>query len=97
LTSADVLLEIEEDAMAQMQKVLAKYFRGFSDVEPRLLSGTAYQALLRFIELEKIDLVVMATHGRSELSQVLLGSVAERIVRHSPAPVLTVRPGILRR
>jgi nucleotide-binding universal stress UspA family protein len=96
LTSAEVIREIEEDAMARMQKVMAKYFRGFPDVEPRLLSGAAYQALLRFIELEKIDLVVMATHGRSELSQILLGSVAERMVRHSPVPVLTVRPGALR-
>lgn len=96
LTSADVLREIEEDAMAKMENVLAKRFRGFRDVEPRLLTGPPHDALLRFIELERIDLVVMATHGRSELSQALLGSVAERIVRHSPVPVLTIRPADLR-
>jgi nucleotide-binding universal stress UspA family protein len=38
------------------------------------------------------DMIVMGTHGRSGLSQVLMGSVAERIVRKSPCPVLTVHP-----
>ncbi len=39
------------------------------------------------------DLVCIATHGRSGLARVLLGSVAEMVVRHAPCPVLTVRPG----
>jgi nucleotide-binding universal stress UspA family protein len=38
------------------------------------------------------DLVVMATEGRTGLSHLLIGSVAEKVVRHSPVPVLTVRP-----
>jgi universal stress protein A len=97
LTSAEVAGEIEEDAKARMEKITAKYFRGFPSVEPRLLSGAAHDALFRFLELEKIDLVVMATHGRSGLSNVLLGSVAERIVRHSPVPVLTVKPDKIRK
>ncbi len=39
------------------------------------------------------DLVCVATHGRGGLSRVILGSVAEMVVRHAPCPVLTVRPG----
>src|SRR4051812_34202515 len=39
------------------------------------------------------DLVCVATHGRGGLARVLLGSVAEEVVRHAPCPVLTVRPG----
>ena len=38
-----------------------------------------------------IDLIVIATHGRTGLSHVLLGSVAERIIREAPCPVLTIR------
>jgi nucleotide-binding universal stress UspA family protein len=41
-------------------------------------------------------LVVMATEGRTGLSHLLIGSVAEKVVRHSPAPVLTLRPGVRR-
>lgn len=40
-----------------------------------------------------VDLVCVATHGRDGLSRVLLGSIAEVVVRHAPCPVLTVRPG----
>jgi universal stress protein A len=39
----------------------------------------------------RVDLIVIATHGRTGLSHVLLGSVAERIVREAPCPVLTIR------
>lgn len=40
-----------------------------------------------------VDLVCVTTHGRDGLARVLLGSVAEAVVRHAPCPVLTVRPG----
>jgi nucleotide-binding universal stress UspA family protein len=91
LTSADVAREIREDAAARMKQIRSKYFRGFSDIETRLLTGTPHEALIRFAVKEKIDLVVIATHGRSGISNVLLGSVAEKMVRHSPVPVLTVK------
>jgi nucleotide-binding universal stress UspA family protein len=43
------------------------------------------------------DLIVMATEGRTGLSHLLIGSVAEKVVRHSPVPVLTVRPPAARK
>jgi universal stress protein A len=46
----------------------------------------------RFAEEEGIDLIVMATHGRTGLAHVLMGSVAERVVRTSLVPVMTVKP-----
>ena len=46
---------------------------------------------------EKADVIVMATEGRTGLSHLLIGSVAEKVVRHSPIPVLTVRPPSSRR
>jgi nucleotide-binding universal stress UspA family protein len=51
--------------------------------------------LIKIIEAAQekaADLIVMATHGRTGLSHALMGSVAEKVVRHAPCPVLTIRP-----
>lgn len=61
------------------------------DVVDTVLRGTAHERLVEYVEDRGIDVVVMGTHGKSGLSRVLLGSTAEKMVRHSPAPVLTVR------
>ena len=47
--------------------------------------------IIRRAEEDKSDLIVMGTHGRTGLPHIVLGSVAERVVRHAPCPVLTVR------
>jgi nucleotide-binding universal stress UspA family protein len=54
--------------------------------------GEAWSALSSFILEKNIDLIVMSTHGRTGLGKALLGSVTERVFRHSPCPVLTVGP-----
>lgn len=59
--------------------------------EQRLLSGDPAGALVEFAENEKIDLIVLGTHGRSGLSRLLMGSVAEAVVRRAPCPVLTFK------
>jgi nucleotide-binding universal stress UspA family protein len=53
--------------------------------------GTPAEAIVDYAAEQKADLIVIATHGRTGLSHVLLGSVAERIVREAPCPVLTIR------
>lgn len=53
--------------------------------------GFAFDEILLLAKEQKIDLIVMGTHGLTGLSHVLLGSVAEKIVRNAPCPVLTVR------
>jgi nucleotide-binding universal stress UspA family protein len=50
-----------------------------------------YPEILRYAEEHEVDLIVMGTHGRSGVSHMLLGSIAERVVRRAPCPVLTVR------
>jgi len=52
---------------------------------------TAYDGILTYAADKEIDLIVMGTHGRAGMSHLLLGSIAERVVRHAPCPVLTVR------
>ncbi len=60
-------------------------------VHSTLLQGSAAADVLRFATEGGIDLVVMGTHGRTGLKHLLIGSVAERVVRAAPCPVLTVR------
>jgi nucleotide-binding universal stress UspA family protein len=55
------------------------------------VEGQPFLEILRYATQNEIDLIVMGTHGRSGLDHVLLGSVAERIVRKSACPVLTIR------
>jgi nucleotide-binding universal stress UspA family protein len=54
--------------------------------------GRAWQEVIEIAREQKCDLIILATHGYTGLKHVLLGSVAEKIVRHAPCPVLTVRP-----
>lgn len=53
--------------------------------------GVDYEEIVEAASLQRADLIVMATHGRTGLAHALLGSVAERVVRRAPCPVLTVR------
>ena len=54
-------------------------------------SDSPARAIVDYARREAIDLIVMGTQGRSTMSQILVGSVAERVVRTAPCPVLTVR------
>jgi nucleotide-binding universal stress UspA family protein len=53
--------------------------------------GPPYDEIVRFAKEKNFDLIVMGTHGHTGLAHVLLGSVAEKVVRRAPCPVLTVR------
>jgi universal stress protein A len=61
-------------------------------VIPVLLSGHPVNQIADYAKTDKADLIVVATHGRTGAAHAFYGSVAERIVRQSPCPVLTVRP-----
>jgi nucleotide-binding universal stress UspA family protein len=60
--------------------------------EHRLLEGVPSEALPQLAEEENADLIVLGTHGRTGLRRLLMGSVAEAVVRHAKCPVLTLRP-----
>jgi universal stress protein A len=54
--------------------------------------GRAWQEVVEIAREQSVDLIVIGTHGYTGLRHVLLGSVAEKVLRHAPCPVLTVRP-----
>ena len=60
--------------------------------EHRMVSGLPADTIVRMAEDEGVDMIVMSTHGRTGLSRMLMGSVAEAVVRQASCPVLTVKP-----
>ena len=57
----------------------------------RVKVGVPFEEIVKIAGEERVDMIVMGTHGRSGLDRLLLGSVAERVIRLAPCPVLTVR------
>lgn len=81
-----------EDLRRGLQTLKAKAeAAGAGRVETRLMEGPIASELCDLTATEGFDLIVMGTHGRTGLSHVLLGSVAEKLVRTAACPVLTVR------
>lgn len=60
-------------------------------VEAVVVQGVPFTEIIRAAKEYMVDLIVLGTHGRTGLSQAIMGSVAERVVRKSPCPVLTIR------
>jgi nucleotide-binding universal stress UspA family protein len=84
------LEELEQQATSDLAQVLAK--EAEVEVMRRLAVGVAYRKIVEVAAEEKVDLIVMATHGRTGFSHLFMGSVAERVVRTASCPVLTIRP-----
>ncbi len=91
-TSLDeIYADMEKNARASLDKTFSEEMRGFKDVEQVILKGTPYEEITRFATDNKVDLIVLATHGRTGLDRLIFGSTAEQVVRYAPCPVLSVR------
>ncbi|MEW6749642.1 MAG: universal stress protein [Candidatus Latescibacterota bacterium] len=88
---AQVLEVQKEAARDQLAHTVTEALGEGVSVDARLVEAPPVEGILRTAEREQAGLVVMGTHGRSGLNRLLLGSVAERVVRQATVPVLTVR------
>jgi len=90
------LEQYREDALKgaenALKKVCEEQLQGYPSFQKKIAYGDPAREILNAIESENIDLVVMGTHGRKGLENVIFGSVARNVVRRSPVPVLTVNP-----
>jgi nucleotide-binding universal stress UspA family protein len=84
--------EAEEAAEKAMDRVCHEQLQGCPNFQRKMVSGDPATKILKLIDSEGIDLVIMGTHGRKGLEHVIFGSVAENVVKKSPAPVLTINP-----
>jgi len=84
--------ELERGAREHLEQVVPKETREELAVTLALRRGTAFLEIVRYAREEAIDLIVIPTHGRTGLQHALFGSVAEKVVRKAPCPVLSFRP-----
>lgn len=85
------LRTLEEGAEKQFEEVpLGERMKALGAIKA-VRYGNPVEEIIRYAERHEIDLLVLGTHGRSGLKRMLMGSVAERVVRGAPCPVLTVR------
>lgn len=90
--SYDVLgKEMEEASRKNMKKFCDENIKGKADFEIHIRKGTPFVEIICAARELGDDVIVMGTHGRSGIDHVLFGSTAEKVVRKSPVPVLTVR------
>lgn len=85
----DEMLRADATDAVEMVRAVADDFD--VPVETAVIDGTPSSEIVRYAEEEGCDLIVMGTHGRGGIDRLLLGSVAEKVVRGSSIPVLTVR------
>ena len=81
-----------KDATAQLQKLPCDGWDNGKPIVREVRIGTAFLEIIEYAKEQDVDLIVIGTHGRSALMHILMGSVAERVVRKAPCPVLTVKP-----
>jgi nucleotide-binding universal stress UspA family protein len=84
--------DYEREAQKWLDGALSKLKERYPRVEAILDTGRASERILAVAKDRNVDLIVIGTHGRRGLSHVVFGSVAEKVVRSSPVPVLTVGP-----
>ena len=83
--------EYETNACSVLSEIVGVAQRAGVPIETTAVIGSPAEDIVRLAREIKADLIVIGTHGRHGLSRVFLGSVAERVVRTAPCPVLTVR------
>ena len=88
--SEGFLDQIREESKKNLEAFAKKNLEG-TQVRTAFLEGSPFVEIIRYARNQEIDLVVIATHGRTGLRHVLFGSVAEKVVRKAPCPVLVVK------
>jgi universal stress protein A len=87
-----LLKDLERQACLNLAEVLPKAKAAGVEVTRQVAVGSPSDEIVKVAAAQKVDLIVIATHGRAGLSHLVMGSVAERVVRTAPCPVLTIRP-----
>ncbi len=85
--------ELEQRAQQKLAEIREQIFAGYPQAEFLLLVGNPFEEIMRLAQQRNVDLLVICTHGRSGFEHLLIGSTAEKLIRHAPCPVFVVRRG----
>ncbi len=84
--------EIVEGAKKRLKEFTEEYFSDLPGTKAEVVPGDISEEILKYTGSKGIDLLILGTHGRKGLEKVVFGSVAERVAKTSPVPVLLVNP-----
>jgi len=89
---AKILRATEEHSEVLLKQFCHDVVQHYGKIRYHIRKGDPFEAILDATEGLMTDLVVLATHGRTGIKRLVIGNVAEKVVRHAPCPVLTVKP-----
>jgi len=85
------LQDLEADIMQSMEACLARVTAAGLEGDIVVVHGVPFHEIVETAKAQNVDLIIIGTHGRTGLQHILLGSVAEKVVRLAPCPVLVAR------
>ena len=84
--------KFEEEMVQAAEQKMDKFLADQKNVKASVLVGDVAEEIIRHADESSMDMIIMGTHGYKGLEKVMFGSVAEKVVRSSPCPVLTINP-----
>lgn len=91
ISAADLIEDMQKGAWKEMDKWAAEASSKVKDVEKIVTRGVPFVEIIKTAKDRNVDIIVIGTHGRTGIDHMLFGSTAEKVVRKSHCPVLTVR------
>jgi len=85
-------MELHKTGERRLLEFEQEHFTDYPCTRRAVLNGHPAEMILKYIESEKIDMVIMGTHGRKGVDRMLFGSVAEQVVKDSTVPVMSINP-----
>ena len=84
--------QFEEEMVQGAEKKMASFLSDYAGLESKVLVGDVGEEVIQHAEDAGIDMIIMGTHGYRGIEKVMFGSVAEKVVKSAPCPVLTINP-----
>jgi len=91
LDEVELMMKMETAFQQQLEDQVTTLKAQYPKIKGKLVTGNTFLEIIQAARDDDVDMIVMGTHGRTGLAHVLIGSVAERVVRDAPCPVLTVK------